>query len=78
MALGESGDLYTSLNVTGLISRLSADGTERTVAEGVEYTASIAFGNHDRWDRCSVYSTSLFSDVVYQVGIGEPGLAVPY
>lgn len=78
VALGESGDLYTSLNVTGKISRLGADGTEATVARGVEFTASIAFGNHDRWDRCSVYSTSLFGDEVYQVGVGEPGQPVRF
>lgn len=77
VARGASGDLYTSLNVTGRISRLTADGEERTVAEGVDWTASIAFGNHDRWDRCSVYSTSLFGPDVYRVGVGEPGLPVP-
>lgn len=74
VALGQSGDLYTALNATGRISRLSPDGTERTVAEGVDWTASIAFGVGDRWDPCSVYSTSLFSDAVYRVAIGEPGL----
>ncbi len=78
VALGASGDLYTSLNISGRISRLAPDGTERTVAEGVQYTASIAFGNHERWDRCAVYSTSLFGADIYAVGVGEPGLPVPY
>lgn len=75
VALGQSGDLYTSLNLTGRISRLSPDGTETVVAEGVSYTASLAFGIDDRWDRCAIYSTSLFSDEVFKVGIGEPGYA---
>ncbi len=73
VALGTSGDLYVSLNVTGLISQVTADGTESVLAEGVDFTASIAFGEGAGWDPCAIYSTSLFSDKVYAVGVGETG-----
>jgi len=74
VALGASGDLYVSLNLTGLVSRVTSDGVESMVAEGVDYTASLAFGEGDDWDPCAVYSSSLFSDKVYAVGVGETGL----
>lgn len=73
VAIGSSGDLYVSLNITGLISRVTADGNERVVAEGVDFTASLAFGEGSGWDPCALYSTSLFSDKVYAVGVGETG-----
>jgi sugar lactone lactonase YvrE len=77
VALGASGDLYVSLNITGRISRVSAEGAETVVAEGVDWTASIAFGVGEGWDRCSVYSTSLFGPDVYRIGVGEPGQGLP-
>jgi sugar lactone lactonase YvrE len=77
VALGQSGDLYVSLNVTGLIAAVSPDGSTRTVAEGVRWTASVAFGVGPEWDACALYSTSLFSPEVFVIGVGEPGLAMP-
>lgn len=74
VALGASGDLYVSLNLTGLVARVTPEGNTETVAEGVDYTASIAFPPSGMWDPCSLYSTSLFGPSVFRVSVGEPGL----
>jgi sugar lactone lactonase YvrE len=78
VALGQSGALYVSLNFTGLISAVQPDGAEQTVAEGAAWTASVAFGVGPDFDACALYSTSLFGTEVYAIGIGVPGLPVPY
>ena len=72
VALDASGDLYVVNNLPGTIVHISPDGTWETVAEGVEWGASIAFGVGD-WDPCSLYATSLFGPDVYRVGVGVAG-----
>lgn len=72
VALGASGQLYVVDNVPANIARIAPDGTWAIVAEGVAFGASLAFGE-GRFDPCSLYVTSLFTDDVFRVGVGEPG-----
>lgn len=74
VAVGTSGALYIAQNTARRIDRVSRDGTAEVVAEGVDWAASLAFGEGPDWDECSIYATSLFSDVLYRVEVGETGL----
>jgi len=77
VAMGESGAVYIAQNIAGRIDRVDpADGSEDAVGVGVQFAASLAFGVGADWDPCAVYVTSLFSDELYVVGVGEPGLGL--
>jgi hypothetical protein len=66
--------VYVAQNLAGRIDRVDPeDGSEVAVAEGVAFAASAAFGVGAGWDACALYVTSLFSDELYVVGVGEPG-----
>ena len=43
------------------------------VVDELGYPASLAFGDGDGFDRCSVYVTQLMEPVVWRVFIGAPG-----
>ena len=73
VALGASGALYIAQIVAGRIDVLE-DGQASPLATDVGSPASVAFGEGDGWDRCSIYSTSLFSDELFRVEVGEVGL----
>ncbi len=74
VAMGASGAVYVAQNLAGRIDRVDPeDGSEVAVAEGVAFAASAAFGVGAGWDACALYVTSLFSDELYVVGVGEPG-----
>ena len=75
VAVGTSGALYIAQNIVGRIDKVTRDGTAEVVAEGVDWAASLAFGEGADWDECSIYATSLFGEVVYRVEVGETGLA---
>ncbi len=75
VAVGQSGALYVVQNIGGRVDRVLPDGTIELVADGVPWGASIAFGEGPDWDACSVYATSLFGPEIFQVEVGEPGLA---
>ena len=74
VALGLSGDLYVAQNIGGRIDRVQPDGEHETLAEGVDWAASLAFGEGDDWDPCSIYATSLFGETLFRVEVGEEGL----
>ncbi len=74
VAVGADGSLYIAQNVAGRVDRVLADGTVQEVADEVEWAASIAFGDGEGWDACSVYATSLFGPDLYRVEVGARGL----
>jgi sugar lactone lactonase YvrE len=74
VALGASGDLYVAQVIGERIDRVTRDGAVTTAAVGVEWTASIAFGEGADWDECSLYATSLWGTELYRIDVGETGL----
>lgn len=74
VAVGTSMALYVAQNIAGRIDRVTRDGEAEIVAEGVDWAASLAFGEGAEWDECSIYATSLFGTVLYRVEVGETGL----
>lgn len=76
VAMDAAGNLYVVNNLPGTIARITPDGTVTTLAEGVAFGASLAFGE-GAWDPCSLYVSSLFSPDVFRVGVGAPG-ALPF
>jgi len=76
LAMDANGDIYVALNLPSEVARVTPSGDLEGVAEGVDWVASMAFGVGEGWDPCSLYATSLFSDVVFRVGIGVPGAAL--
>lgn len=59
VAIDGEGNVYVALNTTGEIARVDPEGNATIVAEGVDWVASLAFGQGD-FDPCSIYATSLF------------------
>ena len=76
VAVDVDGNLYVVNNLPGTIVRITPSGETTVVAEGVEFGASMAFGEGD-FDPCSLYVSSLFSEDVFRVGVGVAGL-VPH
>jgi sugar lactone lactonase YvrE len=74
IALGASGAVYVAQNIGGRIDRVDPDGTVTTVSEQAAWAASLAFGEGEGWDACSVYVTSLFSEEIFRIEVGEVGL----
>lgn len=74
LAIDSVGNVYVALNLPGQIAQVTPDGSYTIIAQGVDTTASIAFGRGE-FDPCSLYSTSLFGDPpqLWRVGIGIPG-----
>ena len=72
VAMDADGNLYVVNNLPGTIARISPDGDVHTVAEGVDFGASLAFGEGP-FDPCSLYVSSLFGPHVFRVGVGAPG-----
>jgi hypothetical protein len=74
LALDTTGALFVALNTVGKIHRVQADGTEDDFAQGMEFTASMAFGDGDGFDPCSLYTTSLLGNDLYRVVTGTHGV----
>ena len=72
VAMDVNGDVYVVLNVPGEVVRITPAGDTTVVATGVDWGASLRFGTGD-FDPCSLYVTSLFTDVLFQVGVGVRG-----
>ncbi len=73
IALDANGDVLVLSNLPGELLRVTPEGDVDVIADGLNSPASLAFGRGD-FDTCSVYITSLFSDVVYEVGVDTPAL----
>lgn len=80
LAVAANGDVYVAANLRSEIVRIPADGSEWEVAAtGVATAASLAFGNGDGFDPCSIYVTQLFGSQVVRVSLGVEGAAlVPF
>jgi gluconolactonase len=72
VAIDSEGNVYVALNVTGQIAKVDPEGNTSIVAEGVEWVASLAFGQGE-FDPCSIYATSLFDTQLWRVGVGVLG-----
>lgn len=59
VAIDGEGNVYVALNTTGEIARVDPEGNATIIAEGVDWVASLAFGQGD-FGVCSIYATSLF------------------
>jgi hypothetical protein len=72
VALDANGDVYVVLNLPGEVVRVTPAGDTTVVASGVDFGASMRFGRGD-FNPCSLYVTSLFSDALFEVGVGVAG-----
>lgn len=73
LALDEEGRLYVAANGAGKIVRLDEDGNAETVAEGLLTPASLAFGEGEDFDPCSIYITELLGSTVWRIPLGVRG-----
>lgn len=74
LAVAADGDVYVAANLRNQIVRVPPDGGAwEVVAEDVPTAASLAFGNGEGFDPCSVYVTQLFGPRVLRVSLGVPG-----
>lgn len=73
LAIDADGGLWVALNLAGSLVRVEPDGTITDRIDGLTTPASLAFGDGDAWDACSLYVTSLYGDTVVQVGAGRRG-----
>ncbi|KPK16776.1 MAG: hypothetical protein AMJ62_03990 [Myxococcales bacterium SG8_38] len=77
VAIDSEGNVYVALNTTGEIAKVDSEGNVTTVAEGVDWVASLAFGQGEL-DPCSIYATSLFDTQLdtqlWRVGVGTLGV----
>jgi len=72
IAIDSEGNVYVALNISGQIAKVDPEGNASFLAEGVDYAASLAFGQGD-FDPCSIYVTSLFGTQLWRVGTGVLG-----
>jgi DNA-binding beta-propeller fold protein YncE len=73
VAIDSEGNVYVALNTAGEIAKVDPEGNSTILATGMSGPASLAFGQGD-FDPCSLYVTSLFTQNLYRVGAGMPGV----
>ncbi len=76
VAMDSEGYLYVAANVMGEIIRISPTGETQTIASGLLTPASLAFGEGDGFDPCSLYVTELRGNRVWRISLGVSGLAL--
>ncbi len=73
VAVDEHGYLYVAANLLGKIFRVDPrDGSFITVAEGIQYVASLAFGQGE-FNHNSIYATQLFGGTLWEIPVGVAG-----
>jgi len=78
LAVAADGMVLVAANLAGeLVWVDPATGDTDTLVSGLDTPASLAFGDGDTWDACSVYATSLYGDTVVRVAAGRPGPILP-
>ncbi|MFT6395738.1 MAG: sugar lactone lactonase YvrE [Bradymonadia bacterium] len=74
LAIDIEGNTYVAANLRHQIVRIPADGAEpEIVGEGLGTPASLAFGNGEGFDPCSIYSTQLFGRQILRTSMGIEG-----
>ena len=74
VAMDRDGNVYVAVNGKGKIVKVTPSGEVQTVAEDMIMPASIAFGEGEGLDPCSIYVTSLIGDAVYRIPLGVSGM----
>jgi len=74
VAMDRDGNVYVAVNGEGKIVKVSPSGDIQTVVEDLLMPASIAFGQGEGLDPCSIYVTSLIGDAVYRIPLGVSGM----
>lgn len=74
LALDGGGAIYVALNVAGEIARTDPAGPPSTFLTELPFVASLAFGEGEGFDPCSMYVTSLLGGELRRVRVGVPGL----
>jgi gluconolactonase len=72
VTIDSEGNVYVALNFKGEIARVTPDGTDSIIADGLHNVASLAFGRGE-FDHCSIYATDLGGTQLSRVGIGILG-----
>ena len=72
VAIDAEGNVYVALNLVGEIAKVDPEGNATTLATGIQWVASLAFGAGER-DPCSIYATNLFGTQMYRIGAGVLG-----
>ncbi len=67
MAAGWADDVWVAVNLAGEIWQIDSQGNARSFAAGLDTPASLAFGEGEDWDPCSLYVTSLFGEEVVRL-----------
>ncbi len=75
LAVDADGGLWVAANLAGEIVRVDpTTGSKTTFATDLTTPASLAFGEGDGFDPCSIYATSLYGDTVTRTAAGVTGL----
>ena len=77
LAMGASGTLYVAANGAGSLIAVPTEGDPQTMATDILSPASLAFGNGEGFDPCSIYITELFGSKIWRVAVGEEGAPLP-
>lgn len=78
LAVAADGSVVVAANLAGELVAVDPNtGATTTLASGLDTPASIAFGDGETWDACSLYATSLYGDAVVRVGLDRAGPIVP-
>ncbi len=77
LTMGVSGTLYVAANGAGMVVAVPTEGDPKAVASEILSPASLAFGNGEGFDPCSIYVTELFGSKIWRVAVGEEGAPLP-
>ncbi len=73
LAMDKDGNVYVMANGLGKIVRVTPEGDQEIVAEGLMLPASGAFGAGEGFDPCSLYVTELIGSKIWRISLGTTG-----